>query len=283
METEVLEAQPKTGSAMDNLVTVSRTMAIFELLAGQTRGLTLSDIARHLEVNKSIAVRILSSLEQANYLFRSIATQRYLLTYKISRIGLNVLVANRFMEQVQPKLRELADESGELVLLAAVETNGPQWILAARGDRGRRLQVDPMIQSSLHSTATGKAWLSTLPDREVERLVGKKPPAATARTVRSIAALRRQLAEIRAQGYSVSDQENEEGIKAVSVPIRVDRSGGPVGFVSITAPVSRNSDRDFDRFRRLLLAAAASLGDIWPPQEAKDFSSPAAGGFQILD
>jgi DNA-binding IclR family transcriptional regulator len=284
LESDVIEVQPKpAAAAMDNLVTVSRTMAIFELLAGQTRGLTLSDIARHLDVNKSIALRILSSLEQANYLFRASATQRYLLTYKVSRIGLNVLVANRFMEQVQPKLRELADASGELALLAAVEEQGPQWILAARGDRGRRLQVDPMIQSSLHSTATGKAWLSTLPDREVERLVGKKLPAATSRTVRTLAALKRQLAEIRAQGYSVSDQENEEGIKAVSVPIRLDPDSGPVGYVSITAPVSRNSDRDFDRFRRLLLTAAASLADTWPPQEAKDFSSPATGGFQILD
>ena len=283
LDNEVLEAPPKTaGAAIDNLVTVSRTMAIFELLAGKTRGMSLSDIARHLDVNKSIALRILSSLEQTNYVFRSIGTQHYLLTYKVSRIGLNVLVANRFMEQVQPNLRKLADASGELVLLAAVEPHGPQWILAARGDRGRRLQVDPMIQSSLHSTATGKAWLSTLPDREVEQLVGKKLLAATDKTVRTLAALKRQLVEIRTQGFSISDQENEEGIKAISVPIRIDPAANPVGFVSITAPVSRNADRDFDRFRQLLLAAAARLGDTWPPQEAKDFSSPA-GGFQILD
>jgi len=279
-----MEAQPRTVAAsLDNLVTVSRTMAIFELLAGQTRGMTLSDIARRLDVNKSIALRILSSLEQANYLFRTLSSQRYLLTYKVSRIGLNVLVANRFMEQVQPRLRELADASGELVLLSAVEDNGPQWILAARGDRGRRLQVDPLFRSSLHSTATGKAWLATLPDAEVETHVGRKLPATTNRTVRTLAALKKQLAEIRSRGYSVSDQENEEGIKAISVPIRSKANTRPVGFISITAPVSRNTDRDFDRFRALLLAAAASLGDTWPPQEAKDFSSPATGGFQILD
>lgn len=65
-------------------MTVSRKMAIFELQAGQTRGMTLSDIARHLEVNKSIALRILSSLEQANYLFRTLSSRRYLLTYRVS-------------------------------------------------------------------------------------------------------------------------------------------------------------------------------------------------------
>jgi IclR family acetate operon transcriptional repressor len=283
-DTEVLEAQPQAAAApSESLVTVSRTMAIFELLAGQIKGMTLSDIARHLDVNKSIALRILSTLEQANYLFRSIGTQRYLLTYKVSRIGLNVLVANRFMEQVQPRLRELAEASGELVLLSAVGASGPQWILAARGDAGRRLQVDPMIRSSLHSTATGKAWLSTLSEREVERRVGRRLPAATANTVRTLAALKRQLAEIRARGYSVSDQENEEGIKAISVPIRTNPAEPPVGFVSITAPVARNTPRDFDRFRRLLLAAASNLGDMWPPQEAKDFSPPVAGGLRILD
>lgn len=101
--------------------------------------------------------------------------------------------------------------------------------------------------------------------------------------MRTLAALKKQLAEIRARGYSISDQENEEGIKAVSAPIRTKADGEPVGFVSITAPVSRHTDRDYDRFRVLLLAAAASLGDTWPPQEAKDFSPPATGGFQILD
>jgi IclR family transcriptional regulator, acetate operon repressor len=140
-----------------------------------------------------------------------------------------------------------------------------------------------MIRSSLHSTATGKAWLSTLSDREVEFRIGRKLPAATGNTVRTLAALKRQLAAIRAQGYSVSDQENEEGIKAISVPIRTDPTQAPVGFVSITAPVSRNTAHDFDRFRRLLLAAAANLADTWPPQEAKDFSPSAVGGFQILD
>jgi hypothetical protein len=47
--------------------------------------------------------------------------------------------------------------------------------------------------------------------------------------------------------------------------------------------VSRNTAHDFDRFRRLLLAAAENLGETWPPEEAKDFSPPVAAGFQILD
>jgi DNA-binding IclR family transcriptional regulator len=101
--------------------------------------------------------------------------------------------------------------------------------------------------------------------------------------VRSLSVLKKQLAEIRRRGYSISDQENEEGIKAVSVPIRTDPKEAPVGFVSITAPVSRNGDDDFDRFRHLLQAAAANLGDIWPPREANDLSPPVIGRFQILD
>jgi len=283
LEAQVIEkvARP-IGAPLDNLVTVRRTMAIFELLSGKTRGLSLSDIARHLDVNKSIALRILSSLEQLNYVFRSLSSQQYLLTYKVSRIGLNVLIANRFMEQVRPRLRALADECGELVLLSAVAESGPQWILAARGDAGRRLQIDPMIRSSLHSTATGKAWLATLTDREVELRVGRKLPAATAHTVRTLATLKSQLAKIRAQGFAISDQENEEGIKAISVPIRLAPDTPPVGFVSITAPVSRNTAKQFDRFRRLLLEAAQTFGETWPPQEARDFA-PASTSLQILD
>ena len=39
-----------------------------------------------------------------------------------------------------------------------------------------------------------------------------------------------------------------------------------VGFVSITAPISRATDRDYKRFAQLLLEAAKHLGDIWLPR-----------------
>jgi IclR family transcriptional regulator, acetate operon repressor len=278
--------EPEKANPVESLVTVTRTMQIIEMLAGDGRGLSLADIARRLDVNKSIAVRILNTLEEANYVFRGVENQRYFLTYKISRVGLGVLIANRFMEQIQPRLRQLADACGELVLLSTIQEDGPQWVMAARGDAGRRLQVDPLIRSSLHSTATGKAWLATLPDAEVERRVGNTFAAVTPHTVTTLEALRAQLETVRRQGYAISDQENEAGIKAISVPIRRGPEGARdcVGFVSITAPISRASEADYERFGRLLLEAAQYLGDIWLPQEAADFGAPRTpSSFQILD
>src|ERR1700740_2970090 len=58
------EDKAKPGH-LEALVTVQRTMDIFEMLADQVEGLPISDIARELKVNKSIAFRILSSLKQA--------------------------------------------------------------------------------------------------------------------------------------------------------------------------------------------------------------------------
>jgi len=282
-----LPAEPEKTGPIDSLVTVSRTMQIIEMLADGGRGLSLSDIARQLDVNKSIAFRILNTLEETNYVFKGVESQRYFLTYKISKVGLNVLIANRFMEQIQPRLRELADACGELVLLATVQEDGPQWVMAARGGAGRRLQVNPMVRSILHSTATGKAWLATLSDSEVEERVGKDLPPATPHTVTTLEALRAQLAVIRRQGFAISDQENETGIKAISVPIWRENGAGSrdcVGFVSITAPISRAGEADYERFGRLLLEASKHLADIWLPQEAADFgAAPTQNSFQILD
>lgn len=258
-------------AALENLVTVTRTMAIFELLAADAQGHSLADIARHLDVNKSIAVRILSTLEQANYIYKGNITQRYYLTFKISKIGMSVLIANRFMEQIQPRLRDLADSTGELVLLSVIERDGPRWIMAANGSAGRRLQVDPLIDNVLHSTATGKAWLATLTDQEIAKRIGEKLPAVTEFTVASLPELLEQMSQIRQQGFAISNQENEVGIKAVSVPIHSEIAGRErrcVGFVSITAPISRTTDADFERFRTELLRAADYIGDVWPPQEA---------------
>ena len=264
-----------------SLVTVRRTLAVIEMLADSDSGLSLSDIARRLDVNKNIALRILMTLEEENYLYRHVESKFYFVGFKVSNLGLRVLSRNRLLGQCQPVLRQLADECGELVLFSVIDQGQPRWVMAAVGRR-QRLQIDPVTPMAPHATATGKAWLSTLSDEQVAQVVEGKLEALTPFTVTTLPALLVQLADIRRSGRALSDQENEAGIAAIATPIWAGADAGDakarhcVGFISITAPVSRASPEDFRRFGGLVLDRAARLGDSWPLPEADSFAQHQA-------
>ena len=89
-------------------------------------------------------------------------------SYKIANVGLQLLTRARLLDQCQPVLRRLAEQTGDLVLFSVFDRDVPRWVMAVTGVRSR-LQVEPMTSMELHSTATGKAWLATLSDAEVMR------------------------------------------------------------------------------------------------------------------
>jgi IclR family pca regulon transcriptional regulator len=85
----------------------------------------------------------------------------------------------------------------------------------------------------------------------------------TARTVSSVAALRGEIARARSQGWVLVNQELEEGLRALAVPIR-DRSGAVVAALNVSAHASRTS---LEAMRRdllppLLKAAARVEADL---------------------
>ncbi len=267
----------------DSLVTVRRTMAVLEMLADADAGFSLSDIAKELDVNKSIALRITGTLESLNYIYRNTENKRYYAGYKISNIGLRLLGRARLLDQCQPVLRRLAEQTGELVLFSVIDRDTPRWVMAVTGAR-RRLQVEPMTSLELHSTATGKAWLATLPDAEVARVLKGRMRSLTPQTITNLKQMMAQLAEIRATGISVSNQENEIGIASVATGIRPEPMGAPVGFVSITAPLIRAGEADFARYRTLVVKAARELAAGWPLAATAAFSDGVSlgAGMQVL-
>jgi DNA-binding IclR family transcriptional regulator len=70
-------------------------------------------------------------------------------------------------------------------------------------------------------TATGKAMLSTLSNREIDELYQGKGSLSdlTSQSVKSLTSLHKQLAQIRKQGYAIDDGETREGMCSFGAPV----------------------------------------------------------------
>lgn len=248
-----------------------RSLEILELLSEAPEGLALSDICGRLRIPKSVTHRLLALLADSGFVRQDAASARYGLTLKLTLLGLRHYAGTGLKDLIQPVLDRLAIATGELVRLAIVEGEGMVWVAKAQGARfGLKYDPDTGYDVVLHATATGKAWLSTLPEEEAVRIVSRTgfrtPSRFGPNAVRTIKEFRRALAETRARGYGVAIEEGEPGTAAVAVAVRIGAGAraATVATLSAAGPVSRFTPAQRTALARHLKAAADELAAIWP-------------------
>ena len=273
VETRSGSRRPPAKPGETTVLAVERALETIELLSGAADGLSLAEISRELIINKAIASRLLETLEHAGYVWRDDAAQRYHLTYRVSNLGLRQLQQSGLLGQCTSLLEDLAERTGELVRLSVVERGEKiTWVYAVVGTR-RTLRIDPNFnfEVSLHSHATGKAWLMMLtPERAMELLKREGMAALTPHTNVDVKSLRKELDAASRRGFALTYEENEIGVGAVAAPIMAPRlSGGTecVGVVSVAAPTNRMTRAAIEACGPLAAEVASRLALMWPLDE----------------
>jgi DNA-binding IclR family transcriptional regulator len=265
--------RPAAKPVETTVLAVERALEAIELLSGAADGLSLAEISRELIINKAIASRLLETLEHAGYVWRDDIAQRYHLTYRISNLGLRQLQQSGLLGQCTSLLEDLAERTGELVRLSVVERGEKvTWVYAVVGTR-RTLRIDPNFnfEVSLHSHATGKAWLMTLPpDRVLELIRRDGMDPLTPHTNVDLKVLRKELDAASRRGFAITYEENEIGVGAVAAPVMAPRLSGEtecVGVVSVAAPTNRMDRAGIEACGPLAAEVAARLAQMWPLDE----------------
>lgn len=108
-------------------------------------------------------------------------------------------------------------------------------------------------------TATGKAQLANVPDKELEGLLGSTwPEPLTRSSIRSLAQLRQEFGAIRQRGYSIDDGQIREGMICVGAAVR-NSSGRSIGGVAISLIESEAIPQVLDRVGKELRRTADAL------------------------
>jgi DNA-binding IclR family transcriptional regulator len=249
---------------------VARCLDVLECLAGADGGLELGDIAARVDTPKSAVHRILATLAERGWVVQDAATQHYALSMRLSTLAFHDLDVRVVTDVVQQILDGLARRTQEYCRLAVVDGETLAWVSRAQGaTTGLRYDADMGQEVALHATATGKAWLATLPEDEALRIVCARRffshlrlgPRARA----TVEDLKRQLAETRARGYAIAEEEAEPGIVALASTFRTDaRPDAPVaGTLSVAGPVSRITPERYAAIHAALAAAVAELEAVW--------------------
>lgn len=204
---------------------------------------TATQVSEALDVPLSTAHIYLKTLRDVGYVRRDDSTYR---------IGLRFLDLGGFAQHdlqlyhaAKPEVDNLAAETEEVANLG-VEENGMR-VLLHKSEPPEGVYDNPHIGqfTNMHWTSLGKAILSQLDDDRVAAIVDRHGlPRATPNTITSLDTLSGELADIRERGYSIEDEEREEGIRALGVPVSKEASEAAVGAISVSGPRNRILDRE---------------------------------------
>jgi DNA-binding IclR family transcriptional regulator len=252
---------------------LNRCLEVLELMSVDAQWRRLSDIAAALEQPKGAVHRLLTELQGLGWIEQDPESERYRLTLKLALLGQQYLRATGLPAIAQPILDEVAKRCRELVRLTVLQDESLHWLASSQG-APTGLMYQPALNGrlTLHSTANGKIWLSTLDDASAVRIAkagglgqGARPGALVGpRALRNADELLRDLAACRKRGYGLAIEEAEPGVKAIAVVVRAQHDQRVLGTMSIAGPLVRMGPERDAEFHGLLQQAAGTLALVWP-------------------
>ncbi len=240
-----------------------------QLVEAAPTGLPLTRIADAVGVPKSAVHRLLQALTEQGFVRQDPVTQHYVATLRLATLGFRLLEAHGAADACQPALAALATDADAFARLAVVDGDRISYVARAQGAR-TSLRYEPVTGRlvRLHATATGKLWLSSLPEEAALRLYatqGRDGLPVGPRAVTSRAALRSELRATRERGWGMALEEGEAGVNGMAAPIRPAASDGAIaGVVSIAAPSVWLTEARMHALLPRLLRTADEMAALWP-------------------
>ncbi len=197
---------------------LERGLSVIRVLNVPAPGLTLTDVAREADLTRAAARRFLLTLVDLGYVRCN--DRRFSLTPSVLELGYSFLSSLTLPEIAQPHLRDLVQRVHESSSVSVLD--GTDVVYVAREPTQRIMTVAIAVGTRFPAFATsmGRVLLAGLDDAELDAFFGRAElTPLTAGTVTSEDALRGVIEAVREAGWALVDQELEDGLRAVAVPI----------------------------------------------------------------
>ncbi|MGH2663248.1 MAG: IclR family transcriptional regulator domain-containing protein [Actinomycetota bacterium] len=227
----------RSTSSPEFVQSLERGLAVIRTFDRNAASMTLSEIAERTGLNRAAARRFLLTLKDLGY----VETDGRLFSLKprVLELGYAYLSSLPVWEVARPYLQELSDRVMETTSASVLD--GPDIVFVARVETKRIMSMTLGVGSRLPAwaTAMGRILLSELPPDQLDRYFKQvRLEAFTPRTVTDQRRLREIVSQAAKRGWTLVDQEVEEGVRSLAVPIR-----GPHGTADVALTVCSHAFR----------------------------------------
>ncbi|HIY67592.1 MAG TPA: helix-turn-helix domain-containing protein [Candidatus Agrococcus pullicola] len=220
---------------------------------------SLSEVAQRTGLARPTARRVLITLQELGYVASK--EGRFELTPRVLELGVAFFGDSDFWDAAMPRLRQLVDLTNESSSIAVLDGSDVVYVARAAVPKLVTLSVSVGTRFPAAQTSLGKVLLADMSSVELDDVLatpsrsGVVPPWDPDR-----GELDAVLAEVREQGWAISDQQLAPAIRSIAAPVR--RADGTVfAAVNVNAHAAETTLEHLQNVHLPhLLSAAEDLG-----------------------
>lgn len=241
----------------DFVQSLERGLAIMRVFSGERPSMTVSEIAQEVGLTRSAVRRFLLTLGELGYVYGK--NNRFELTPRVLELGYAYLSALSFPDVALPRLEQLVVETGEASEGSILDRGDVVYVVRVSGPALMTISVNVGARRPAYATAMGRVLLANLPDEDLDHYLDTYDLVPVLpRTITDVTEFRAELSRVRQDGFALVNQELEEGLIAIAVPVR-DRNGRVRAAINLSTHIGRKSVKDM---RALVPAVRAAAADI---------------------
>ena len=224
-----MEKEPRASGRVQS---IERVFSIIEMLKIH-RELSISELSALLSLDRSTVHRLLATLRYMGYVNQNKENLKYSNSLKFFDIGYSAMRALGLNNMARPFMRQLAEQTNEGVNLAVIDSYCVLYIDKIESQSTIRVNLPLGVYMPSYCTGLGKLLLSALPEGEVRGVFRNSSEQAvrgvtqdhlklrryTPSTITDVDRLCEELGRIRAQGYSIDDEEYISGLYCMAAPV----------------------------------------------------------------
>lgn len=241
----------------------AKGLLLIEAFAGKNTSLNISEAAKLTDMTRAAARRYLLTLLELGYVAQ--VANEFRLTPKVLRLSESYIASNPLAIDSQRILDELSKELNESTSIGVLD--GGEVVFIARSTSKRILTIELGVGAKLpaYCSSMARVILANMnQDEMIDYISNFSLESLTKFTINKKVQLINEIQKVASQGYSLSDQEIEIGLRSLSVPI-LNRNGKCVAALAVSSQTARMSKEEMIKsFLPKLITTSKKLSKIAP-------------------
>lgn len=195
--------------------------------------MNIHEMHAELGIPKTTVFVILNTLERHS-LIEKLDDGKYVLGHGVLYWGMNYYQQSDIKQVAKPHLEKLVEGTPFTAHLAVLVNHQAVYIDKREGNGFVRFATMAGQVMPLHSSGVGKALAVGMTDDEIKQAIARIPDQSEAKRAQLAEGLMDDVRYIRQHGYSIEDEQMEEGVRCIGAPI-FGPSGVVIASISLTA------------------------------------------------
>ena len=236
---------------------VKRTLDFFELFERTRRPLSLSGVARELDLPASSCHDVLRTLVEHGFVYQPGERGEYYPTQRLGLLAAEIARNDPFLLRVRTDLRDLSARHGRSCFLARIDGETARYVLVVEAYGPWRYHIEEGAEvRHPHATSAGKALLGQLtPEARAAVIAALPMPVLTPQTIQTREELAADVEVSRARGWYLNKEESVRTAMTISVPLHWNAED----YILTMAGPGVSDDAEINAIAADLAAAARRL------------------------